>query len=237
LAVGCALFVMTASVWGQDDDYGGIKKKKVPITRKRTNRPIQAPLLAMRWQILSLDRRGIEAPVDPNRADWGDVDAVRILTQINQPGYFYAIGQTVDKNNNLSEPQIIFFNENTMLGEDSLIELPSATQSKYKQQNKYWWKQSGSAGRQVITLVFSRDRIDELERVVSQSRDKEPGVDYRSFLWLIQESSYPQRKILTAQAPRPVNASGLTGPFVTNVWNPNRSNNEMLVEIIEIKLR
>jgi hypothetical protein len=234
LLVGCWLGTSLAAMAQtpqQEDDYGTIRRRPVEITRVRTRRPVRVPLLGLQWQLLAYDKQGVERPVDLSNGQLVDGEGVRLVAQNNQTGYVYVISQTIGREKSASAPQLIF-SKNDVVAEDTVIELPTSGQSKSRQNDKYWWKKESSTEHMVFTIIFSRDKIEELTNTLNQAGGPS---NYRLLLDLIQRSSFPEHRISKPGLLKQQKSQGIDGPFVTSVWNANRTNNEMLVEIIEFK--
>ena len=245
---------MTAIAWGQGKVDCNDPNVICPKAPKRPKPPRRQPqpkhlLLSINWQIQTIDKRGMEVPISPNASDWSNVEGARILVQVNQSGYLYVVSQTIEKNNDLSQPQVVY---SGVVAKDNVIDLPAPTQTRAKIYGKYWWKVAGSSSRPIVTVFFCRAPLEELERGTIQTKDKDIGVDYGTFLALLQNTAAPRRRSLPFVTETPAKPSGfrnsltpvtqtlarpqgITGSFVTTSTTPKRDDDEVLAEIIEIK--
>src|SRR5262245_32778 len=76
---GSLLASLSVSDRTGQDDYGGDKTKpKVKGHKPKPQPPAKPPLLAINWQIQTIDKKGLEVPIAPNATDWSNVEAARI---------------------------------------------------------------------------------------------------------------------------------------------------------------
>jgi hypothetical protein len=226
-----SFLLLVQSAAAQEDDYGKWKKQEQitrPVTRKRP-RPvtITAPLLTMRWQFLvASDQK--EQPVNPKSRDFVDGERARIAVQVNQNGYLYVINHTVKGDNSIEGPLLISRGQYSVKKDQQQV-IPVTCPDSDRKNGKCWWTLKQPAGLEVVTIIFSRDEIDEWKDF--NSDDEDPPVSESLVHEKSRESPNPQRKAWTVRkGSRPV---GLNGPHVAMVWNPNLKNNEVLVERIE----
>jgi hypothetical protein len=221
------LLVRSASA--QEDDYGTWKKAEV-ITRPATkSRPrpvrIKAPLLTMRWQFFVAGEETDEMAIDPARRTFVDGELVRIAVRVNQSGYVYVINHTVKRDNSIDGPFLISRGQYQIRKDQQLV-LPPLCQESNRIDGKCWWRTISPPGREVITIIFSRDEIEEWKDM--EAGKGNPPVNESLIYSLTRQSPDTNRKIWKGSQ-----SQGINGQYVTMVWNPNPKRNEVLVERIE----
>lgn len=240
LAAICALSWLVGQAANSAADIPGlIWDKPQTITRKPprrvTNRPrppkVLAPLLTMRWQVQTLPRnsQGCAAlPVNTTGHTFQDKDEVRLAVQVNQKGYMYIINHTESPDGRIIEgPKLISLGQYE--AEKNMKQLlPPACPPQGQRCGECWWGMYSPAGREVITVVFSRDEIDELF-----NRENQDKMVSASFITELQRlSPAPRHRPWPVESQRRARLSGVIGEHVTMVWNPNAQDNEVLVERI-----
>jgi Domain of unknown function (DUF4384) len=219
LGLFCSL-LLVRSAYAQEDDYGTWKKEQV-ITRpaaKSRPRPvrIKAPLLTMRWQFFVADAEANEAAIDPAKRTFVDGELVRIAVRVNQSGYLYVINHTVKRDNSIEGPFLISRGQYQIKKDQQLV-LPPLCPESNRIDGQCWWRTKSPPGREVITIIFSRDEIEEW-RDLDSSKEDSPVSE--SLIYSVsRESPETNRKI--------------HGQHLMEVWNPNPKRNEVLVERIE----
>jgi len=200
-------------------------------------RPVKKPLLALRWQLLTYDKQNREQAVDPLTQNFVDDDGVRLGVQINQDGYVYIVNHTVERDGKITPPTLISKEQN-LIRKDTVIELPTTLpptcrNMSYRQNGKYWWKMRPPAGREVVTIIFSRKPINELAEAARKDPCKDVWVSDSLLFELTRKAPEPKHEFWTPQMQKQSGLQGIKGAHVIMVWNPNPSNNDLLVERIE----
>lgn len=228
---------LASAMFAQMADPGLFWRQEVTIKRVvKTYRPkpeqIKARLLTIRWQLLTLTKEKVDQPVDSRGHSFANGDKFRAAVQINQPGHVYALKHTQDRNGKRSPYYLI--SRDDKFSQDNVIELPLKESAKQLDSDKAWWKVSTRDKREFITMIFSRDRIEEL---VNTGQKSEQGiqVDEKLVAELTRQSSVPKQGVWSLKSQRKTSLQGIRGEHVVMAWNPDRNNNEVLVEIIEIK--
>jgi hypothetical protein len=221
--------LLVGSASAQEDDYGIWKKAEV-ITRPPTkSRPrpvrVKAPLLTMRWQFFVASDETNEEAIDPAKRTFVDGELVRIAVQVNQSGYVYVINHTVKRDNSIEGPFLISRGQYQIKKDQQLV-LPLLCPESNRIDGKCWWRTKSPPGREVVTIIFSRDEVEEWKELDASKGDS-----------LVNE---PLIYSLTRQSPetnrrvgKGTPSQGTNGQHITMVWNPNPKRNEVLVERIE----
>lgn len=213
------------------------EKKKVitrPVVKNKPKRPpLKAPLLTMRWQMWVSTQQAQADPVDPRNRTFVDGELVRLAIQVNQKGYLYVINHTVKSDKTIEGPKLISHgkyavekNHQDVHPKVDFADCPKGAQKG----GKCWWLMMQPAGREVVTIIFSRDEIEEW---VNLKSEWEPLVDETLIHELTRQSPGTRRAAWTVPMQGALKLTGIAGPHVMMVWNPNRQNNEILVERIE----
>jgi hypothetical protein len=214
-------------VWTAPTTIKRVPKKPQPKARPAPPKTVSAPLLTMRWQVLSKGTDGKEKPVDPKTFVFHDKDKLKLAVKVNQAGYFYVIGHTeAPEGGKIIENPVLIFNGHNYVAKDEEIFIPDNCDAEFRdEQNKCWYEMKPPGGRQVVTLVFSRDPVDSLPTAIAGK-----AVEIGPAIFEQLRSGSPK----TSHRPWTATSTGsvLKGPFITAVWNPNKDDNEDLVEQI-----
>jgi Domain of unknown function (DUF4384) len=221
--------------------------KKVPIVRKekkiygqiRKKRVLAEPL-SLQWWIEKQDDNGESRWVDPNSIFHED-DFIRLGVKTNQAGYLYIINHRLRSDVSTANPPHILFpdsqvNKGNYVKLNTTYFVPAYCQGLHDPLN-CWLQFFPPAGKEVFTLIFSRERILDLPERITQV---EATVDPALLETLKAMSSKDlEKKAIKAQAPstrtgRRSEKVGDTNLYVTRVTNTNRADNEEVLVTIEL---
>jgi len=221
----------------QTEGYGAWIKEEVPVKTPGKQTVVTVPKLTLRWQILTLDKQNQELAAASSR-EFVDGDWVRVAVQVNQAGYLYIINHTIERDGKLTRPTLISKKLNKV-AKDRIVELPALAgcPSRYQRNNKCWWRMRKPEGREVITIIFSRNQVNEFAEAASKSAEEDVYVSDDLIFRLTQKSPEPKRQPWSPADQRRYKLQGIMGDHVTMVWNPNARNNEVLVERLEYNHR
>lgn len=236
----CALVIGGLSCWPSQAMAQGpsaLWENKVPVKRvekpqrtppkprpkPRPQAPVvqMAPLLSLRWSVLkgnwadapdAAKKPVATNPETPFRVN----DHVQLVMEVNQDGYLYVI-QDSDLTMVFPDARINAGKNYVKKGQKIII--PSNCDKKYQDANGNCWFKV-EAKDDDLTLIFSRDRIDDLPN----SADESGAVT-------IKKEALMALKSGTSQQFSKTNPDAVTVQFT----NLNRKDNEEL--IIETKIR
>jgi hypothetical protein len=236
----------------QDDSVGVINRKEKVGRPKPRTKTIQAPLLSLQWWLMIRGRDCHPQEFDSTAAFAVD-DKVRIGISVNQSGFLYVVLENkpgADATLIYPDPRIN--RGSNLVRKNTPVILPSNCPSPESRDSDCpmdvrtaedcWWiitkRYNGS-----ITLIFSRDKMDEFESLIEKAVARRTGTpDLPSLRWdllerikreTVQEQdlrSYPTR-------PQPGAMGTIVSNFTTRVTNTNRRDNEEIVETITLKLQ
>lgn len=214
--------------------------RRPPRVKPRTPRAevLTAPWLALRVQVLTLPKDVRGEPVNCNeplavdaathnfvKGNW-----VRLAIQVNQKGYLYLVNYTeAPPGKIINGPSLISIGQYE-IEKDARQMMPPTCPAKYQKCGECWFEMYDPAGREVVTLIFSRDEIPELikQRMYDQNVSA-------SFLDELEKSAPPtQQRVLTLAAQQRAQWTGVAGPYVTLFWNANSKNNELLIARVKL---
>ena len=241
LAIGFALLPADGIATAQSSDPSLVWTAPTTIKRRPPKKPqpkahpippktVSAPLLTLRWQVLTKGTDGKERAVDPKTFVFHDKDKLKLAVKVNQAGYLYVIGHTESPDGSkIVDTPVLIFNGHNYVAKDEEILIPDNCDPEFRDdQNKCWYEMTPPAGRQVVTLIFSRDQIENLPTATT---GKGIPIDASVLNQLRSDSPKSSHRPWTS----PSAGSVLKGQFITAAWNPNKDDNEELVEQIVLK--
>lgn len=212
----------------QDGGYSGVWTSERPVARKAKanrirskplpKRPQPARLLTVQWRVLKQDmnKQGLE--VDPLLPVYTG-ERIRLAVKVNQDGYLYIIQNT--EGSQSEEGAVIFPDAringgNNFVKRDDEIIIPSNCAEEH--QEDCWFLMEPPAGREAVTVIFSRDQITTLPNTAAEAS----SMVKKHVISSLQNSS-PNPKY--DKQPK----SAGKGRFVTWATNMNPRDNEELV--------
>lgn len=186
-----------------------------PTTRRR-QRVVQAPLLKLQWRVLKVREDGTDEETSPI-AVFHTGDRLRLAVKANQDGYLYIIHQESPT----SPGQIIFPDSRLNGGRNDVgkyqeLILPSNCPAGITRRNCAL-PVVPPAGREVFTLVFTRDPIIDLPNTATEAAG---GIPVETLVRLKAGSGQTLRRI-----------KGST-PLSVMVVNTNTKDNEDIFETL-----
>lgn len=239
-----------------DIEFFGVPPK-VAITRKpKPRRPkppapvAQAPLLALQWWLVMRGRDCRAQEIDP-QAIFVKGDQLRLGVQVNQSGHLYVIASLPD-----AEEGFLLFPEariNAGRNEMKLNDIfyaPYGCSLQGAQRDSRcpadadvaydcWWKMVGPYVDKQLTIVFSREEVTELERVLGDKSVEAvlPRVPLNVLAEIKEKLVAPKFLQREGQRPQTGKFGTLDKNFITRITNTNRDDNEEIVETITLKNR
>lgn len=213
-------------MWGKPVQVTRVEKPRrtatVPRRKATPKKPVVqlSPLLALRWSVLKgawANAPDGKKPVSTNpETPFRVNDHLQMVVEVNQDGYLYMIQD--------SDLALIFPDARINGGQNAVkkgqqIIIPSNCVKKYQDANGNCWLKV-EAKDDDLTLIFSRDRIDDL-----------PNTADESGAMTVKREALQALKSGTSQQFSKTNPDPVTVQFT----NLNRKDNEEL--IIETKIR
>jgi len=236
----------------QDDSVGVINRKEKEGRPKPRTKTIQAPLLSLQWWLMIRGRDCHPQEFDSNAAFAVD-DMVRIGISVNQNGFLYVVLENkpgADATLIYPDPRIN--RGSNLVRKNTPVILPSNCPSPESRDSDCprgvtmaedcWWtitkRYNGN-----ITLIFSRDKMGDLESLIEKAAAKRTGTpDLPRLSWDLlenkkRETVRPQDLKISHTSPQPGALGTIVSNFMTKVTNTNRRDNEEIVETITLKLQ
>ena len=208
-----------------DEGYSGVWTSERPITRKvkpdrDPSKPIRkkpepARLLTVQWRLLKQDIAGKEAEVDPSKPFYSG-DRIKFAVKVNQDGYLYILQNAEGDESAVIFPDPRIDGGKNFVKRDGEVIIPSNCDEEHK--DDCWYRLEPPAGREPITVIFSRDKITTLPNSV-----EEVGTRVKKHVVSSLQAKSPN----PTYDKRPKSAG--TGRFVTWATNMNAKDNEELV--------
>jgi hypothetical protein len=220
---------MEAILWREEKNIKRVKKPG-----RKLSRPIpaqeRAPLLALKWKVLRRSEDGsAESLASTSALKTGD--QLKLSITPNQDGFLYIVHSSKDLNGNLIDrPRLIFPDPRINGGKNSVRRdqeyVVPAYCPEYEDPADCWWELTPPAGREIFTLILSRDQIAALPDTATEP---EQPVEQRIIDEIKRSSEQVIKKAAKAQlASRRIESDG------TYVQNMNPRDNEELIETIEV---
>jgi hypothetical protein len=240
----------TAPEYGKTDD--NIEIFRVPKQgRPRPPKRTVAPLLSLQWWLMIRNRDCRPQEVDPNAIFVSD-DQLRIGAKVNQPGYLYVTLNVPGREDaTLIYPDPRINRGRNQVSKNLEIIVPYRCQTTPERDSSCprdvdpavdcWWNMVKPYGDKSITLIFSREKIRELEALLEASELNPQGSRDLPRLPLdtldrIKEQTVRQSDLRRERViPRPNEKGFIAANYVTRVTNPYNRNNEEIVETITLK--
>jgi len=242
----------TAQGSGAQDD--NIEIFRVPKTGRKPppKAKILAPLLSLQWWLMIRGRDCHPQEFD-SKAAFAVDDLVRIGITVNQSGFLYVVLENKPgADGTLIYPDPRINRGSNLVRKNTPVILPSNCPSPESRDSgcpmdvtmaeDCWWSitkhYSGN-----ITLIFSRDKMDEFESLIEKAGAKRTGSPdlprLRSdLLEMIKRQTVQAQDLKTSLTrPQPGAMGTIVSNFTTRVTNTNRRDNEEIVETITLKLQ
>ena len=225
----CGLLAgQTAFAQDRWDDPVKIKRPPSTPTRKASSRRVKrtvatverAPLLTVQWRLLKFTDDGLRKVVSVDET-FTLQDRLLLAVKANQNGYLYIIRQpAADRDGQLLFPSRHYNSGRNYVRTDQEFVLPSDCADFAV---PCWFTLPPPAGKEVLTLVFSRDEIEELPNFVSPSAAA-PSVSSRVISQLLADSQQRLQRIPGVLRDR----------YTIWVRNTNAENNEEIIETLTL---
>jgi len=242
----------TAQGSGAQDD--NIEIFRIPKSGRKPppRAKILAPLLSLQWWMMIRGRDCHPQEFD-SKAAFAVDDMVRIGISVNQSGFLYVVLENkpgADATLIYPDPRIN--RGSNLVRKNTPVILPSNCPSPESRDSDCprgvtmaedcWWtitkRYIGN-----ITLIFSREKMDEFESLIEKAGAKRTGTpDLPSLRWdlleRIKRETVQEQDLKTSLTrPQPGAMGTIVSNFMTKVTNTNRRDNEEIVETITLKLQ
>jgi hypothetical protein len=241
----------TAPGYRQGDTNIEIFRVPKPGRRPPPRKKIMAPLLSLTWWLMIRNRDCRAQEVDPN-AFFATDDQLRIGATVNQSGRLYILLHA----QNSKEAILIYPEPRINLGRNQVtrnmeIFVPYRCHGAPERDKNCppdidpsldcWWNITKPYGEKYVTLIFSRQEIEELEGLLKRAgADPQGSVD----LPRLSLDSLNRIKALAVRRedlkverfnPKPNEKGFIAANFLTRVTNLNSRDNEEIIETITLK--
>lgn len=204
-------------------------KKTTPTKRpvKKVVKTIQVPLLAAQLRLLTVDKDGKEAEVNPIAA-FTPNDRLRMSIKTNQPGYLYIIRQpSPEAEGEIIFPTTLVNNGSNLVKANTEYVLPRNCPTEYVPEPRncalalFPYDQSP---QEYFTLIFTRDSLVDLPDDVKNTRVSLTNlmsagkIEAKTLIALIEDSGQDL-----------VSQQGDT-PYAMRIVNVNPKDNEEIIE-------
>ncbi|HEU4391117.1 MAG TPA: DUF4384 domain-containing protein [Blastocatellia bacterium] len=215
------------------------KEVTIPNTKPKTGRvrvqprPRKSPLLTLEWRVLKRADDGNGFEVNPGGV-FQSQDLWRLAIKPNQPGYLYVIHQTGDEDGQIVFPNSRIDNGRNYVAPNKEYLIPAYCPESREHPYDCWWEMDDQPGREILTLIFSRDMITSLPNEAVGAG----GVVKRAVLEEVKRNSIGARFIKRTSKPGldPKQGGG-AGRYVTWVTNTNIRDNDELIETVVLNHR
>jgi len=230
-------------------DYDTHTIKKVIERKQKPHRPPvpkrqpRVPLLSIQWWVMVQGPDKAEEWTDPNRMFNKD-DRIRFGFKVNQPGFLYIIDEALAQDGRVIEPpHILFPDSQANRGQNALSK--NVANKEYfvpayckgiPDPDDCWLILEGQAGKDVITVLFSREVIIGLADQIARDGNtfiKELMAD--TVKNLEKKPVNPVARIKKTGDSQPDSGSG--NFYITRVTNGNVKDNEEIIFTFNINHR
>lgn len=209
-----------------------------PASRPRpdSNGMEENPLLAVKYQVLRRGDGNYQESVDPI-GQFKIGDQLKLAITPNQNGFLYVVHRSVGMDGKvIDKPNVIFPDPRINNGlnaveKDRLYVVPQYCQA-YPDPKDCWWEITPPNGKEFFTVIFSRDRIDDLpNKLTAEDVARDAGAINEGIIEAIKRGSGQ------ALAQERIASSRRTGRGDDTIYvrNTSRKDNEELIDTIELK--
>jgi len=211
--------------WDRDVAVKRVAKagRKAPRPRPRVER---APLLTLEYRVMKQAEDFTPQETNPQTV-FHTGDRLQVRIRPNQNGYLYIIQNTDGRDGQIIFPDSRINDGRNLVAKNEEHIVPSRCASKYVDRlgNCWFWMEPPS-GREVFTVIFSRDLITDLDEVAGAGG----VVDRRLIGKLLADSKQTIKR--TSRPNLSPDQGGGAGRYLVWVTNTNtRDNEELITEI------
>ena len=220
-------------IWNKPDKIVAKAKpgRKKPATRPKPNNKgeEEAPLLTLKYRLLEQNDDGSPSRVNPSGSfDVGD--RLRFAITANQNGFLYIVHNSNATDGAVVDPLRIVFPDPRINGGQNVVEkdqeiIVPGSCPEYEDPENCWWEITPPAGRDFLTLIFSRDEINAFANLKAGSPVDQSVIN--------NLKSQSDQKLARANKVK-FDSSRKEESDGTYVQNTNLKDNEELIETIEL---
>jgi len=236
----------------KEDDSTGIIRKEKPDRPKPRVKIQRAPPLSLQWWLMIRGRDCHPQEFD-SKAAFAVDDMVRIGISVNQSGFLYVVLDSkpgdlgtlifpdprINRGNNLVRKNTpVILPNNCPLPESRDSDCPRDV----AMAADCWWRIT-KRYRGDITLIFSREKMNEFESLMGKAGARPEGtMDLprlpSGLLERIKRETVPEQDLrITEARPQPGAMGTIVSNLTTKVTNTNLRDNEEIIETITLKLQ
>lgn len=192
------------------------RRGRVRRAKPRPRREV-VPLMTLQWRVMKIDADGRQNDTNPV-ATFYPGDRLRLAVKVNQPGYLTIIHQSApDQDGTIIFPDSRINNGQNYVKKNEEFVIPSACPVGTSARDCSLVV-APPAGKELFTLVFSRDLISDLTVKAAQASSLKPEL-------------MKQLKAESGQVLKRGQGVG-TGPYAIWVVNTNAKDNEEIIETL-----
>lgn len=191
---------------------GRVRRSVTPRRRREV-----VPLMTLQWRVMKIGADGSQNETNPVAVFYPG-DRLRLAVKVNQPGYLTIIHQSApDQDGTVVFPDSRINNGQNYVKKNEEFVIPSACPTGISARDCSLVV-TPPAGKEVFTLVFSRDLISDLTLKATQAGNLKPEM-------------MRQLKAESGQVLKRGQGVG-TGPYAVWVVNTNAKDNEEIIETL-----
>jgi hypothetical protein len=216
-------------VWDRPEQ---VTRKEKPNRKPPAPRPPKkvekVPLLTLQLRVLKRLEDGSQVEANPY-APFHTGDRVRMAFKTNQDGYLYIIHHSEGEDGTIIFPDSrINHGQNFVRKNEEFIVPAYCPTREFDDPRDCWWRMTPPAGREIFTVIFSRDLITSLPNKVTEAGG-------RVSLKVIEELKATSDQMSIKRTSRPnlnPQQGGGAGGYAIWITNTNPKDNEELIDTI-----
>jgi hypothetical protein len=210
-----------------ESEFPSVWTRKVDIVRPappgKRRQVIRAPQLTLEWRIFKRSADGEPEETSPNTV-FHTGDHLQVRIRPNQDGYIHIIQANEGEDGEMLFPDSRINDGKNFVRRNEEIIMP--TNCEPPRDDNCWWRMEPPAGREVFTVIFSREAAPKALSEVKMMGAEVSAEHIAKIKPSAKTKSVP---------PRPVRGRGKdAGRYAIYVTNTDRRNNEELIAKIVV---